>query len=75
MKTFTVVLLYPDYMTDDFGAEMYVAVEEGEDAYAAVKEVQRQAKRVNTSAIDAEDFRAVLVLAGDVEVVLSATNF
>jgi hypothetical protein len=73
-ETFTVVLLYPDYATGDFGADLYVECVPARDEFAAAKQVQQLAHRANRK-IPAADFRPVLVLAGDCQVVADATSF
>lgn len=78
MRMYTVVLLYPDYMTDDYGADVYVESTEAEDFNDAVRVVQeivafdtREAGTVR----DPADFRPVLVMKGQVEVVADARSF
>ena len=73
MKTYTVVLLYPDYLTGDFGADLYVSAVEAESIADAVANVQIMAAQDNVP--DADDFRPILVLDGIPEIVADATNF
>lgn len=74
LPVFTVVLLYPDYATGDFGADIYVECVPAKDEFAAAKQVQQLAHRANRT-IRAADFRPVLVLAGDCQVMADATSF
>ena len=75
---FTVVLLYPDYATGDFGADVYIGSARAKDGYAATGIVQRRAHREvdnHGSRIPADDFRPILVFRGDLPVELDATSF
>ena len=75
--TWTVILLYPDYMTDDFGADIYVDCAEADDPYEAVKLVQEMAAAANSGEFTEEpgDFRCIGVLKGEHTLELDATNF
>jgi hypothetical protein len=75
-KLYTVVLLYPDYATDDFGADTYTTCVRAVDEYAAEPLAQAEALADNLGIIeDATDFRPILVLEGDVKVLASALDF
>jgi hypothetical protein len=74
LPVFTVVLLYPDYATGDYGADIYVECVPAKDEFAATKKVQQLAHRANRI-IRAADFRPVLVLEGDCKVLADATSF
>lgn len=80
-QPFTVILLYPDYATGDFGADIYVDVAEAKDPYEATGMVRKIAAAANTveegcyNTIPAEDFRPIAVFKGDLPVELDATNF
>lgn len=74
-QTFTAVCLYPDYLTSDFGADVYVNAAEGQDGYEAAAAVQRMAAQANGDDVNPEDFRVIAVIAGDVTLELDATNF
>jgi len=71
---FTVVLLYPDYSTDDYGGDMYVRHVQAKDEFAAAERVRQRAHRANRE-IPAADFRPILVLEGDCKVVADADSF
>jgi hypothetical protein len=43
MKPYTVMMMYPDYMTDDYGQETYMAWVEGSSLKDAVLKAQRKA--------------------------------
>jgi hypothetical protein len=77
MRFYTVVLLYPDYLTGDFGADIYVDAARAKNLERAVRAVQWRAVRAQLpdSVNDPSDFRPILVLAGDVKVVADATSF
>lgn len=65
-RPFTVVLLYPDYATNDFGGDVYVESARAASPEAAVSEVQAKAYRANDGVIaQATDLRAIVVFAGD----------
>jgi hypothetical protein len=61
---FTVVLLYPDYATGDHGADIHVATVSAKDAKAAVVAAWKAAYK-GAAVNAADDFRPILVLAGD----------
>ncbi len=75
MTSYTVFLLYPDYLTGDFGADIYVDSAEAEDAYNAVPIVQQRAVDALESPVPLDDFRCVAVIAGEHELELDATCF
>lgn len=76
MNGHTVILLYPDYATGDFGADIYVEHSALDDPYEAAKDVQRMAAEANAEAdIDAADFRPIAVIEGDHVLALDATCF
>ncbi len=64
-KWYTVVLLYPDYVTDHYGTDIYVDWALGVSFDAAVAVVKQKAMRSNTdedgecSINDADDFEVV----------------
>jgi len=69
-KPYTVLLLYPDYMSDSFGQETYLAHVEARDPESAVMEAQQRAVEANTDeeddwiVEDAEDFYPLFVCEG-----------
>jgi len=74
-STYTVVLLYPDYATADYGADAYVESAQASSAEEAAAVVQAMASEANGGDLPAEDFRVSLVLHGNVDVALDATSF
>jgi len=74
-RPFTVVLLYPEYATDDFGGDVYINCAHAGSAQEAVKEVQYQAHMAQVDCgIDPNDFRMVAVFEGDVPLALNAQD-
>lgn len=65
-KKYSVLLLYPDYMSDNFGQETYYAHVEAIDRDMAVHNAQHQAQTCegNESCDNPEDFHPLLVLEG-----------
>lgn len=79
-RMFTVVLLYPDYSTGDYGADIYVEAAEGKDGYEATTKVQQMASDANLpedgdGGIPPEDFKPIAVIEGDMILELDATCF
>jgi hypothetical protein len=82
-RLWTVILLYPDYMTDDYGLDTYVAwvsADTPEDAVPVAQmravEAQRDLSRKATVDVcDAEDFAVVAVIAGRRTVELDGFNY
>jgi len=80
---YTVILLYPDYLTTDYGADLYVEVGLAADGYEAAKIVQGKAvaaqadnsKAGSCDTCDPDDFRVIAVLRGKVAMELDASNF
>lgn len=66
MKKFTVLLLYPDDLADQYGEETYLAWVEAEDAPSAILKAQNEALRANGSPAGSrrEDFRPLFACAG-----------
>lgn len=73
--TYTAVLLYPDYATGDYGADIFVECATAREPEQAAHEVQKMASVANDGDIPAEDFRVIAVFAGDHSTVLDATSF
>jgi hypothetical protein len=61
---FTVILLYPDYATDDFGSTC-IRTAYAKDATEALAKVRAEFMRAVEGAKDPDDFRLVAVFAGD----------
>jgi hypothetical protein len=75
----TVILLYPDYATDDFGGDIYVGWASCNDPLKAAAIVQKKAWKANGgsegSIRNPEDMRPIAVLKGHHALELDATNF
>lgn len=77
-KVYTVILLYPEYATEDYGADIYVNCSVSPDPEIAVREVQQMAAAANAHndpLIGASDFRPIAVIDGEVTLELDATCF
>jgi hypothetical protein len=74
MKTYTVILLYPDYLTGDYGEDIFVEAVKAKTPEAAVSIVQHNAGKANPSVDEVFDIKMILVLAGDCEVLGDATG-
>lgn len=74
-ETYTVVLLYPDYLAEQFGEGTFVGKAYAEFPRNAVLKVQQTARRANENRdpdmqefeIQPEDFRPLAVFRGDCE--------
>ena len=71
LKPYTVLLLYPDYISDSFGHETYQAwVKVAGGLKSAIRAAQREAAKANAEQINAEsgegpgDFFCLAVYAG-----------
>jgi hypothetical protein len=69
MKTYTVLLLYPEFMTDSFGTDTYMTSVQAED----VKNAQRAAQQEMVDAhqdmeisppLRLDDFEVIMVIEG-----------
>jgi len=78
-KVWTAILLYPDYATDDFGADIYVECATCDDPMIAAYIVRGKAFDANGGVDgiinDPEDFRIIAVMAGEITLELDATHF
>jgi len=75
---YTVVLMYPDYMTGDYGADVYVGRVNARtitEAIGAAKQhmARRIERNMGVKLRGVEGLRMVLVLQGNVNVVADAT--
>ncbi len=61
---FTVLLLYPEYMSVNYGQETYLAHVEARDVLHAIQVAQTQACGASSSCQDSEDFYPLLVIDG-----------
>lgn len=64
MNDYTVVLLFPDYLADDYGKDTYTALVTASDIKHAVEVAQREAFDSNKDSEDPEDFALVLMFQG-----------
>ena len=68
MKQYTVLLLYPDYIADEFGKETYLAWVTAQNPEQAILEAHKQVvgRLDNTPdlVLDFEDFYPLLVVEG-----------
>jgi hypothetical protein len=70
-RKFTVVLLYPDYMADDYGTDLYVAHVEADTPEQSVPLAQAQAAEYQEEFDgDPADFAMILVFEGHILPVL-----
>lgn len=74
MKPFTVILLYPDFLSDNYGQETYIAHAEAVNPEDAAHAAQLQACGANREApedpdfaIDPDDFFVLAVFDGHLE--------
>jgi hypothetical protein len=74
MPSFTVICLYPDYVTNDFGADLYIGTVEADDAFQAADFIRLQAAEENRS-VAADDFRPIVAFSGEFEICLRSTDF
>ena len=65
MKTYTVILLYPDYIAENFGEEIFIDITQAELPAIAVEKVRKIAIAANADyKIDPEDFLPIAVFEG-----------
>ncbi len=79
-KKWTVILLYPDYATDDFGGDIYVGWVSCKDPYKATAIAQKKAWKANGGneeyiSFKPEDMRPIAVIGGYHKLELDATSF
>lgn len=64
-NTYTVVLLYPDYLADDFGTDIYTAHVAADTARQALEQAQKVAQHFNRLSVDdPDDFALVVMFRG-----------
>jgi len=63
---YTVLLLYPDYMTEDYGQETYLAWVDASDPNDAVKKAQARVAYENDATDSRDDFFVLLVAEGHI---------
>lgn len=70
MQDYTVVLIYPDYIAENYGEEFYIDTVEAESPQDAVKAIQSKAMEANSDSEDGdeqvkpEDFALVACFRG-----------
>ncbi len=60
---YTIVLMYPDYLADEYGKETYTGIGCGDTPAEAVEIVQKQASQANDDS-PPEDFAVIAVIKG-----------
>lgn len=65
MQTFTVVLLYPDWIDTGDGDPGYVDVVTAQDATQAIAKARNNAQEANLEVDDGEDFTVLAVVPGE----------
>jgi len=76
-RWWTVMLLYPDYMTEDYGADIYVdwaRTATPEKAVTVVKCKAAHAQKQDDGIVNADDFRMIAVWQGRSVLALDATS-
>ena len=75
-NVFTVICLYPEYATEDFGTDTVIRTVEATNAFEPSRLVQRIATREAYVAIkQPSDFQVIAVFPGHVRPELEARNF
>lgn len=74
-SSYAVVLLYPDYAAEDYGADTVVEHADAEDPHEAAAVVQKRASKKNGGDIPPESFRVIAVFSGDAALELNAADF
>ena len=68
MREYTVLLLYPDYVADEFGKETYLSWVEAESPEQAIAKAQKMVWAANTYGEDdplvPDDFHPLLLVEG-----------
>ena len=62
MKKYTVLLLRPDYVADDFGTDTYLAQVEADSAGAAVLAAQAEVAKFDDLDLKATDYHPLITL-------------
>ena len=76
MNTFTVICLYPEYATEDYGTDTVIRAVEASNAFEASRPVQRIATREAYVAIkQPSDFQVIAVFPGRARPELEARSF
>lgn len=64
MTTYTVLLLHPDYLAEDYGADIYTTTVEADSPDLAIGMAEIQASIACAHAAPPEDFKAIAVFLG-----------
>ncbi len=64
MNEYTVILLYPDYLAQDYGADIFCATVHADDADRAIATAEIRASTACEHAAPPEDFKAIAVILG-----------
>ncbi len=73
-NTYTVICLYPDYLAEDYGADIYINTVKADRALVAANMVQNMAAEANLDVIDDPlDFKVIAVTRGELQ--LEALEF
>lgn len=64
MKNYSVLLLYPDYLAENYGQDTYYAFVDAETPEIAVRRAQAEAVTVNPETQDEGDFFPLLCIEG-----------
>ncbi len=67
LETFTVILLYPDYSTDNYGQDTYTTCVEAADRDDAVLQAQLDCHANVPGIEDPDDLAELAVIKGEVE--------
>ena len=76
-RWWTVMLLYPDYMTEDFGADIFVdwaLTVTAQEAVPIVKRKAAEVQKIGSPEELARDFRMIAVWQGRTTLALDATS-
>jgi hypothetical protein len=65
MKDYTVLLLRPDYMADEFGKDTYMAYVSAKSVAEAQEAAQHEAYKADDCCGGWEDYAVLLVIAGN----------
>lgn len=72
---YSVLLLRPDYMTDNYGTDTYYTYVSAPNVKAAAAKAKLEAARVDENVAKPEDYATLLVLKGHLECELNPDEF
>jgi hypothetical protein len=64
MKKYTVLLLRPDYVADDFGTDTYLAQVEADSVSAAVLAAQAEVAEIDDLDLKSTDYHPLITIEG-----------